>query len=65
MTNIIFTPAKLLYFKRAIQRAEEQGNETFFFEGCQVDVVYAKHMVAYLDREFPATSNRRTLTRSA
>ena len=50
--DILFTPDKYQMFKRTMQRAEEQGNPTFFFEGQEVLVAQAKYVVEHLAGQF-------------
>lgn len=49
---VAWTPTLLRAFKKAVQKAELEQSETFWFQEREFLVAYAKYLIQYLDGEF-------------
>jgi hypothetical protein len=52
MAEVTFTPAKAARLRKRYERAVRDGEDQFTFEGNDILVSYAKHVLEYLDRQF-------------
>ena len=52
MKQLSWTKEAFLKFKKAYELALNQKNESFFFEGNEFLVSYAKYLIEYLEPQF-------------
>jgi hypothetical protein len=52
-TSMVWDRAKLERFRKARQRAQDEGSEVFTFEGADFLVTYAAYLIEYLERALP------------